>query len=104
MNELSEHSLARAKKFAAQALSGEIHMFLACRKIASETAALQNIPRDITAVFDGVASEIDGLPVGDERLYWEHRALLEQDAEIERYLAEVGPTLRDAMEKLVAFV
>ncbi len=63
MTELAKHSLERAKKFAMQALDGDIHMFLACQRIANETATLQNIPREITAVFDGIASEIDGLPV-----------------------------------------
>jgi hypothetical protein len=102
MIEFDETSLERVKRIAVQALSGEIHMFLACIKISNETINLQNIPREITVVFDGIASEIDGLPIGDERQYWDTVALLEQDKEIERYLAEVGPVLKEAMEKLVA--
>jgi hypothetical protein len=102
MTEYSEHPLERAKRIAKQALSGEIHMFLACVKISNETINLQDVPREITVVFDGIASEIDGRPIGDERQYWEPIALQQQDKEIERYLAEVGPELRDAMEKLIA--
>jgi hypothetical protein len=103
MMESSETSLERVKRIAMQALSGEIHMFLACRKISYETINLENLPREITVVFDGIASEIDGLPIGDERQHWDPVALLEQDKEIERYLAEVGPVLRESMEKLIAF-
>jgi hypothetical protein len=98
-----ESSLEKVKEIARQALSGQIHMFLACVKISNETINLQNVPREITIVFDGVASEIDGLPIGDERQHWNPVALLEQDKEIERYLVDVGPVLKEAMEKLVAF-
>jgi hypothetical protein len=100
--ELTEASLGRAKIIAVQALRGEIHMFWACIKISNELINLQNFPREITVIFAGIASEIDGLPIGDERQYWDPAALLEQDNETERYLAEVGPTLRKAMEKLIA--
>jgi hypothetical protein len=95
-------SLERGKTFARQGLGGEIHMFLACIEISNETKNLAYVPREITVVFDGIASEVDGLPIGSERLHWDAAALEEQDKEIERYLGEVKPVLRDAMRKLLA--
>lgn len=102
MIESSETSLELVKKIATQALDGEIHLLLACQKLSNETAKVQNLPREITVVFDAIASESDGLPIGDERKYWEPGALLEKDKEIKKYLQEVEPVLRDALEKLIA--
>jgi hypothetical protein len=106
-DEVVEHfkssiSLERAKAFARHALSGKIHMFLACVEISNDTINLAHVPREITVVFDGIASEVDGRPIGSERLHSDAAALTEQDKEIERYLAEVKPVLSDAMRKLLA--
>lgn len=102
MNEYSGNALELAKKIATQALNSEVHLLLACQKIAREAAKVRSLPREITVVFDAIASETDELPLGEERQYWEPAALMEKDKEIEKYAAEVGPVLREAMEKLIA--
>lgn len=52
--------------------------------------------------FDGVASEIDDMPIGEEKNLWSAAALAEADLRMAEYEATVRPSVIDACDRLEA--
>lgn len=94
-------ALGRAQKIAKAALSGQMHMFLACRKIRDELVKVQNVPEEMLNTFVVIDSECDTYPLGVERETWSKEKLAEKDRLIEAYLVEVRPILENAMKDLL---
>lgn len=65
---------------------------------------LRDIPDEVWNVLGGVASEIDGLPVGDERRFWDPEVLKRKDLEIEDYRQRARQVIVQAFEKLLCLL
>jgi hypothetical protein len=65
--ETAAQTRERAKDVARRALNEECDLLLACRDMASMKTQLSDVPRDVINTFVGIASEVDGLPIGAER-------------------------------------
>lgn len=93
--------MERARDIAKKALDGEYDLLLACRDLAGLRARFPAIPADALDTFDGVASEVDGLPIGPERVYWNAEALRLKDIEAADYRTRVGGSVKAALRILL---
>ena len=93
-----EHVLRVARSV----LAGTVSVLAAARELSE----LREIyPDDSDAdllVFIGVASQIDHLPIDDERRNWSTSALAEKDFEIAEAEHDFRPDMRRACERIVA--
>lgn len=75
---------------------------LACRMISGLADQLPEIELSIMDVFCGVASEVDGLPIGPERKHWNAEALAALDQRAAIYRDAVSSAVTDALRELRA--
>jgi hypothetical protein len=94
---------ARAADVASAVLRGDIPVLLAPRMLASALADA-DVPRDDAdfVAFRMIDSEIDALPVGDERSLWAPEALKRLAPEIDAAAAWATPMVRAACESVVS--
>ena len=59
------------------------------------------VDSEIFRLFQGVDSEIDGLPIGPERRYWAPDALQIKDELANKYELQIGDQLLKAAERLI---
>jgi hypothetical protein len=78
-------AVERARQIAKRVLAGEYDPLLACREIAMMKEDLTVVPEDVMTGFRAIDSEVDGLPLGPERAYWDKEALRERDLRAARY-------------------
>ena len=78
-----------AREIATRALAGGYDPLLACRDLAALRLQLLNIPEDVMDTFVAVASEVDVLPIGDERQNWSPEALKKKDTQAENYRVRI---------------
>jgi hypothetical protein len=73
-----------------------------CYAIAALSFALNEQERQsqLFRIFEVVASELDGFPVGEVRKEWAPEALARMDAEMETYLEEVLPAILSACREI----
>ena len=90
-----------AVDIARRVLSGAYDPLLACRDLADLREDLQSVSPDVLSVFVGVSSELDGLPIGAERLYWAKDALAAKDLEAAHYRKEVANVIESSLERLL---
>jgi hypothetical protein len=91
----------RARRIAQKALAGEYDILLACRDLSEFRGRLPISAEDMD-VFVGVASEVDGLPIGPEREHWQPEALKMQDAKAEEYRQQIMAVVNEALQSLLA--
>jgi len=86
------------------ARSGDIGLLLAACEINSilhELPELERRVREEDFLFlTGVASECDGLPLGNERQYWAPASLQEKDAEAQAYELAIRGHLLTAFARI----
>jgi len=97
MNEAIE----RARQIAKKVLAGEYDPLLACREIAMMKEDLTVVPDDVMTGFRGIDSEVDGLPLGPERAYWDKDSLREKDLGAARYREQVRQGIQEDMRALL---
>ena len=90
-----------AADIARRVLSGAYDPLLACRDMAVLREELQGVSADTMDVFGAVSSEVDGLPIGAERAYWEKEALAEKDLEAARYREQVTSEIESSLQHLL---
>lgn len=90
-----------ARDLAERVVRGTIDPLAACIEVTRWRPHLEQVPEDLWDVFAGVASELDGLPIGEERQNWERRALEVRDAKADQYRASVGRTVTEAFRQLL---
>ena len=93
----------RAKEVARLTVAGKHDVLLACREIADLKDQLTDVPSEIMDTFIGVASEIDGLPVGEERKHWSAEALMKKDEQLNNYRNRVKKIVETEMWNLMSF-
>jgi hypothetical protein len=93
-----------AKEIARRALDGGYDVLLACRDLARLRLGISRIGDKIMDVFVGVASEIDGLPVGAERKHWAEAVLKLKDIEIADYRERVRGGVTKALRELLVIL
>jgi hypothetical protein len=94
-------ALVRAKEIAQRTLGGEHDLLLACRDLADLRARLPQLPADLLDTFVAISSEVDDLPIGCEREYWEANALAEKDREADDYRRMVAERVMEALRQLL---
>ncbi|MGE0517926.1 MAG: hypothetical protein AB7P78_02820 [Candidatus Binatia bacterium] len=95
-------SVERAREIARRALDGKHGLLLACRDLAALRLRPPCVRHDAFDTFVAVASEIDDLPIGSERKYWDTGVLKAKDAEAQAYEEQAKGAVTDALEKLLA--
>lgn len=93
----------QAENIARAVLAGKCDPLLACRDLFDLRASLELFPTTIMDTIAGVASEVDGLPIGSERSYWAPEALKVKDAEVETYRRRVRNIINKAMQGILDF-
>ena len=96
------HSTEMTKAIAARVLSGQMDLFVGCIEVVRFRPSLPRVPDEVWDVFSAVACEIDGLPVGAEREYWDREALKSKDRELEDYRRRIQSIVLQAFEELRA--
>ena len=104
MSGVTADSVRLARTIATEALRGNRDLLIACRRLAEMRLQLSFLPDDSLDTFVAIASEIDDLPIGDERNLWSSDALVVKDAEIRDYRERVRPTVIEALESLLAIL
>ena len=85
-------------------ISNQIALPLGIRKMAKlkfwfgESVSLLNI--DLT-IFDKFENEVNGLPIGSERLLWEKEALKKQDIVLENIIAKYREEIIDKCFQII---
>lgn len=100
-NSTGDRSRQRAVEVAKRTLNGEYDLLLACRDLADLRTHLHGVPDDVVSTFVGVASEVDGLPIGAERRNWSLDALRANDVEADRYRQQVRGAVTEALRRLL---
>ncbi|MCX7621991.1 MAG: hypothetical protein N2037_14260 [Acidimicrobiales bacterium] len=93
-----------AKRIAQSVLRGDYDPLLACRDLADLRKSLPEISDDIMDPFVGVASEVDDLPIGDERSFWSANALRQKDEEAADYRGRVQASVERALRRLLVLL
>jgi hypothetical protein len=94
-------SIQRARQIAKKVLAGEYDPLLACREIAMMKEDLTVVPDEVMTGFRGIDSEVDGLPLGHERAYWDKQALHEKDTIAANYREQVREAILEDMRMLL---
>lgn len=94
-------SVASAIEIADSALSDERDILVACQKLVSLRSNLSSISDEIFDTFEGVASEVDDLPLGGDRQYWNDKIFTIKDSEAEDYRKQVRSVVREALLRLL---
>jgi hypothetical protein len=97
MNEAIE----RAKEIAQRVLAGHYDPLLAFRELAHLREELPLVSSEVMEVFVAVSSELDGVPIGPERAYWNVEVLRVKDLEAARYRDQVRSEVDEALRKLL---
>ena len=79
------YAINRARSIAADAIDGNLDLLVACCDLADLRLRLPRVADGQMHVFVGVASEVDGLPIGAARSLWASEALKSKDIVIARY-------------------
>ena len=79
---------------------GNFDLLLACREIAGYSLQLKGVRFNQMSIFEGVASECDGVPLGSERTFWDSATLKQKDIETDKYRSEVRETVLTALSDL----
>ncbi|HEU4591418.1 MAG TPA: hypothetical protein VFS13_10970 [Steroidobacteraceae bacterium] len=98
------HPRQRAKEAARRALDDECDLLLACRELSQLKSHLGDVPGDVVDIFVGVASEIDDLPIGTERMRWSLDALATNDVKARKYRDEVRDIVVNALKRLLVLL
>lgn len=96
-----EVARVRAQNIARRVLQHGYDPLLACRELASLTGSLPDLPREIRSIFEAIASEVDDLPLGRERVNWSLPALSAQDPQSDDYREQVRDVVRAALQSLL---
>ena len=91
----------RIAEIALRILSGEVRPLLGAQMLDYFLHPLEKeVDWEIVRLMKGIASEVDGLPLGQERQYWADQALREKDRLADSYEERVGPAIVEAARKL----
>lgn len=96
-----EVAVSIAKEIARKALEGDYDILLACRDISDLRNRLPTIPDWTMDPLIGVASEVDNLPLGNERQHWAADALRLKDQQAAAYRNSVAAVVRQALQELL---
>ena len=92
----------RAREIAIRTLSGQYDPLLACIDLDALRSHLEDVPADVLHTFDGIASEVDELPLGSQRRYWAPEALAIKDVEAARYRDLIRDHVMEQLRRLLA--
>jgi hypothetical protein len=102
MLEEKQYSRIQVYEIASAMLARSISPLLGARMVMAYLHALRNeVDSEIFRLFQGVDSEIDGLPIGPERRYWAPDALQGKDELANKYELQIGDRLLKAAEQLI---
>ena len=93
--------IQRARQIAKKVLAGEYDPLLACREIVMMKEDLTVVPDEVMTGFRGIDSEVDGLPLGHERAYWDKEALRENDLIATKYREQVREAILEDLRMLL---
>lgn len=93
--------IQRARQIAKKVLAGEYDPLLACREIVMMKEDLTVVPDEVMTGFRGIDSEVDGLPLGHERGYWDKEALREKDFIATKYREQVREAILEDLRMLL---
>jgi hypothetical protein len=94
-------AVKRARQIARKVLAGEYDPLLACREIAMMKEDLTVVPDDVMTGFRAIDSEVDGLPLGCERAYWDKEALRQKDLRAGKYREQERKGIEEDLRKLL---
>ncbi|MFN9806999.1 MAG: DUF2489 domain-containing protein [Betaproteobacteria bacterium] len=93
-----------AARVAANALSGQVDLLVACIELSCLLARAELAPDDEDArVFMLIESEIDALPIGDVRRHWDAAALEQMQPDVDsatKWAAQIAtPALKSVRDR-----
>ena len=94
-------TIERARQIAKSVLAGQYDPLLACRELTDMREELSDVADEVMYVFRGVASEVDGLPIGPERMHWATEALRLKDPGAAEYRALVRSQVEESLKSLL---
>lgn len=104
VNSNNPFSTECAREIARKTLDGDYDPLLACRDLATLRLGISRVGDKLVNVFVGVASEIDGLPVGAERKHWAAAVLKVKDIEVADYRERVRGVVTKALRELLVIL
>jgi hypothetical protein len=91
----------RARQIARKVIDEGYDPLLACRDLDLLRWELPGVPREIMNEFTAVASEIDHLPLAEQRDYWAPGPLRTKDFQMASYRALVYESVISDMKRLL---
>lgn len=95
------NAVRTAREIAGATLAGELDLLQACRDMAALRTRLPAVPETAMDTFITVASEVDDLPLGNERGQWSRDELVAKDAEAADYRRRVKELVHAAMAEMI---
>lgn len=93
-------SVASAREVVKSALEGQLDILIACLRLDDLRPGLPGVPKDLLNVFTGVASEIDSLPLEEQRRFWSPDVLKAKDTEAAQYRRQIAKVVTAALGRL----
>lgn len=90
------------EEIAVRVIGGQMDPLTGCREVLRIRPSLPEVPDEVWGVFSAVASEIDDLPLGEEREVWDRDVLESKDREVEDYRRRIHAVVVQAFEELRA--
>lgn len=101
---INEDYKNKIKSILEKCMDNSYDIFLGCRYIYDNKHNLKDIPDEIMDVFSAIASEVDDLPIGNEKIYWDPDILKKKNIEIENYRDQVKEIVLESMKKLYNYM
>lgn len=95
-------AIERARQIAKKVLAGQYDPLLACRDIVDIRDQLPVISDEAMMLLRAVDSEVDGLPIGPDRAYWDKESLRLKDLQAANYRERVRGLVEEALRELLA--
>lgn len=82
-------------------LEGRLDLVEGVRQLTKLRFSTLEPDLELFDVIRGVESETDDLPIGEDRKFWNSKALAEKDTIRDEYIARTRPAVLDACAKIV---
>jgi Protein of unknown function (DUF2489) len=96
-----ESSKAQLVSVARAMLEGQLDLIDGVRRLTKLRLDMPDPEWDAFDGIRGVESETDDLPIGEERAFWNTKALAEKDADRQEYVEKVRRAVLEACARIV---
>jgi hypothetical protein len=97
----TEDARDEAKLIATKVTQGSMDPLLACIEIVRLRRYLPELSEEDWDLFIAIESELDGVPVGQERVHWDPKVLADKDKVTDRYREAIRDSVLDAFDRVL---